>query len=181
MWPTSICGARSRLAFLAQQAYNFESDKRLSVIRFDYALSDVGAMLAADFLSRDLDALEQDLLSTAQRMDAAYVYVLSLSRDRPDLLAALAVDGSAIFSVRLEELERHFPGLVDLRIATVDVQVVALMDPTRSPRSYTSRHGRVSVSRPSLRLALDVSDVAPADDWLGSAGTPWPTSLCLRA
>jgi hypothetical protein len=165
-------------AFLAQQAYNFESDKRLSVIRFDYALSDVGAMLAADFLSRDLDALEQDLLSTAQRRRQPVRYVLSLSRDRPELLAALAVEGSAIVSLRLEELERHFPGLVDLRIASVDMQVVALMDPTRVTAELTHLGtGRLRLAAQPADSALDVSDVAPSDDWLGSAGAPWPTKL----
>jgi hypothetical protein len=50
------------LAFLAQQSYEFESNRVIDVIRFDYDLSDVGAMIAADFLLRDLDSLEQDLI-----------------------------------------------------------------------------------------------------------------------
>lgn len=165
-------------AFLAQQAYNFEADKRLSVIRFDYALSDVGAMLAADFLSRDLDGLEQDLLSTAQTRRQAVRYVLSLARDRPELLATLAEDGSAIFVVRLEELERHFPGLVDLRLASVDVQLVALMDPTRVTAELTQLGaGRLRLTAQPTDSILDISDIAPADDWLGSAATPWPTKI----
>jgi hypothetical protein len=154
-------------AFLAQQAYNFESDKRLSVIRFDYALSDVGAMLAADFLSRDLDGLEQDLVSSAQRRRQAVRYVLSLSRDRPEALAKLASDGSATLAVRLEELERHFPGLVDLRIASADVQLVALMDPTRVTAELTHLGtGRLRLTAQPGDSALDASDVAPTDDWL---------------
>jgi hypothetical protein len=40
------------LAFLAEQAYEFEADKRINVIRFDYDQSEVGAYLAADFLLR---------------------------------------------------------------------------------------------------------------------------------
>jgi hypothetical protein len=165
-------------AFLAQQAYNFESDKRLSVIRFDYALSDVGAMLAADFLSRDLDGLEQDLVSTAQSRRQAVRYVLSLSRDLPDALGTLVDDGSAIFGVRIEELERHFPGLIDLRIASVDVQLVALMDPTRVTAELTHLGtGRLRLGAQPGSSTLDVSDVAAANDWLGSAGTPWPTKI----
>lgn len=165
-------------AFLAQQAYNFESDKRMAVIRFDYALSDVGAMLAADFLSRDLDGLEQDLLATAQARRQSVRYVLSLSRDRPELMASLADDGSAIFAVRLEEIERHFPGLLDLRIASVDVQLVALMDPTRVTTELTHLGtGRLRLTAQPTGSILDVSDVPPGEDWLGVAGTPWPTKI----
>ncbi len=50
------------MAFLAEQAYEFEADKRINVIRFDYDVSDLGDMLAGDFLLRDLDTLEQDLI-----------------------------------------------------------------------------------------------------------------------
>jgi hypothetical protein len=55
------------LAFLAEQAYEFEADKRINVIRFDYDQSEVGAYLAADFLMRDLDTLEQDLFVTQRQ------------------------------------------------------------------------------------------------------------------
>jgi hypothetical protein len=57
------------LAFLAEQAYEFEADKRINVIRFDYDQSEGGAYLAADFLMRDLDTLEQDLLVTQDRQE----------------------------------------------------------------------------------------------------------------
>ena len=119
------------IAFLAQQGYNFESDKRLDVIRFDYDLSDVGAMLAADFLLRDLDTLEQDLVVSQQTRLQEVRYVLSMAREFPETLRTLADVGEVMFSMRLEQLERHFPGLVNLRISSVDVQPVALMDPTR--------------------------------------------------
>src|SRR5207245_7158210 len=74
------------LAFLAQQAYNFEADKRLDVIRFDYDLSDVGAMLAADFLLRDLDSLERDLVVSQQSRQQQIRYVLSTAREFPETL-----------------------------------------------------------------------------------------------
>jgi hypothetical protein len=65
------------MAFLAEQAYEFEADKRINVIRFDYDASDLGDMLAGDFLLRDLDTLEQDLI-VGQRLRQQQVrYVLA--------------------------------------------------------------------------------------------------------
>src|SRR5258706_4459491 len=100
-----------QMAFLAQQAYNFEADKRLNIIRFDYDLSDVGAMLAADFLLRDLDSLEQDLIVSQQTKLQQVRYVLSLAREFPETLRVLGDTGMVMFGLRLEQLERHFPGL----------------------------------------------------------------------
>src|SRR5262249_26735197 len=119
------------MSFLAQQAFNFELDRRLNIIRFDYDQSDVGAMLAGDFLLRDLDTLEQELITSQQTRQQQVRYVLSMARDCPETLQLLAETGAAMFSLRLEQLERHFPGLLALRISGVDLQPVALMDPTR--------------------------------------------------
>ena len=81
------------LAFLAEQAYEFEADKRIDVIRFDYDVSDLGDMLAGDFLLRDLDTLEQDLI-VSQRMRQQQVrYVLSLAREFPEALQELRDTG----------------------------------------------------------------------------------------
>src|SRR5262249_275236 len=119
-------------SFLAQQAYNFEGDRRLNVIRFDYDRSDVGGMLAADFLLRDPDPLEQHVILTQKHRLQHVRYVLSLAREFPDLLRAIGETGEGTFIVPLERLERHFPGLFNLRIDSVDVQPVALMDTTRT-------------------------------------------------
>ena len=99
-------------AFLAQQAYNFELDRRLMTIRFDYDLSDVGDMLAADFLLRDLDALEHDLIANQQTRLQHVRYVLSLAREAPDALVTLGETGAVAFGLPLEQLERRFPGLL---------------------------------------------------------------------
>jgi hypothetical protein len=119
------------MAFLAEQAYEFEADRRIDVIRFDYDVSDLGDMLAGDFLLRDLDTLEQDLIITQRIRQQQVRYVLSLSREFPQALQDLRTDGAATFSVRLEQLERRFPGLFNLRIGAVEVLPVALMDATR--------------------------------------------------
>lgn len=166
------------LAFLAQQAFNFEADKRLEIIRFDYDLSEVGAMLAADFLLRDLDALEHDQLVSQTGKLQQVRYVLSLAREYPEALRVLRADGSVTVSLRLEQLERRVPGLAGLRISSVELQPLALMDPTRvSVRVTHLGVGQVRLQRQSGGSLLDVADVTASDDWLGNAGAQWPIKL----
>jgi peptidoglycan hydrolase-like protein with peptidoglycan-binding domain len=119
------------LAFLAEQAYEFEANERINVIHFDYDVSEVGSLLAADFLLRDLDTIEQDLIVNQQQRQQQARYILSLAREFPEALQDLRDTGATIFSLRLEQLERRFPGLYNIRIGAVDVTPVALMDPTR--------------------------------------------------
>ncbi len=166
------------VAFLAQQSYNFEADKRLKVIRFDYDLSDVGAMLAADFLRRDLDTLEQDLIVSQTSRLQHMRYVVSLAREYPEALRELGESGQVTFSVRLEQLERLFPGMLGLRIASVELVPIALMDPTRTSVELTHLGiGSVRLRARPGGSPLDVSDVAATDDWLGDAGASWPIKI----
>jgi hypothetical protein len=166
------------ISFLAQQAYNFEWDKRLNVIRFDYDASAVGAMLAGDFLVRDLDSFEQDLVVSQQTRQQQVRYVLSMAREFPETLKALADTGEVIFSMRLEQLERHFPGLFDLRISSVDVQPVALMDPTRVSVELTHLGtGMLRLKAQPGESPLNTTDLAPNGDWLSTAGTDWPVKV----
>ena len=69
------------LAFLAEQAYEFEADKRINAIRFDYDQSEVGAFLAGDFLLSDLDTIEQDFIVNQRQRQQQVRYVLSMARE----------------------------------------------------------------------------------------------------
>lgn len=175
-----------QLAFLAQQAYEFESDRRMNVIRFDYDLSAVGSMLAADFLERDLDSIEQDLLVSQQTRLQQVRYVVSLARDYPDALQTLAASGRVTFNVRLEQLEKHFPGLFNLRISSVDLLPVALMDPARVTVQLTQTGtGMVRVkAQPDTAPGtastspLNTNDIStPGDHWLANLRTDWPVKV----
>jgi hypothetical protein len=166
------------MAFLAQQAYNFAFDKRLSVIRFDYDLSDVGAMLAADFLIRDLDSLERDLIVSQQVRLQEVRYVLSMAHEFPETLRDLADNGEVMFSMHLEQLERHFPGLLNLRISSVDVQPVALMDPTRVSVEVTQLgSGMIRLKSQPGTSPLNITDIPGDGDWISNAGTDWPIKI----
>ena len=174
------------LAFLAEQAYEFEADKRINVIRFDYDFSEVGDFLAADFLLKDLDTLEQDLIVTQRESQQEVRYVLSMAREFPEALQEIRDDGKTTFSLRLEQIEKRFPGLYNLRIGAVDVLPVALMDSTRFSMELT----HLGTSQMRLKAQpdtppgipstspLNTNDLpVPAGEWLAELQETWPIKL----
>ena len=170
------------MAFLAEQAYEFEADKRINVIRFDYDVSDLGDMLAGDFLLRDLDTLEQDLI-VGQRLRQQQVrYVLSLAREFPEALQELRENGHMTFSLRLEQLERRFPGLYNFRITSVETLPIALMDPLRF--SLELKHlgtGQVRLKAqpdtPPGTESTSPLNTTDMDDWLDGLQAEWPMKI----
>jgi Tc toxin complex TcA C-terminal TcB-binding domain/PKD domain/Putative peptidoglycan binding domain len=174
------------LAFLAEQAYEFEADKRINVIRFDYDLSEVGDFLAADFLIKDLDTLEQDLIVTQRQRQQHVRYVLSMAREFPEALQEIRDRGKTTFSLRLEQLEKRFPGLYNIRIGAVDVLPIALMDSTR----FTLELTHLGTSQVRLKAQPDTPSGTPspsplntndlpveAGEWLAELQDAWPVKL----
>jgi hypothetical protein len=159
------------LAFLAEQAYEFEADKRINVIRFDYDLSEVGNFLAADFLMRDLDTLEQDLIVTQRQRQQSVRYVLSMAREFPEALQEIRDNGKTTFSLRLEQLEKRFPGLYNLRIGAVDVLPIALLDSTRFSLELT----HLGTSQVRLKAQPDTPPGTPSVSPLNTNDLPVPT------
>jgi hypothetical protein len=174
------------LAFLAEQAYEFEADKRVNVIRFDYDLSEVGNFLAADFLVRDLNTLEQDLVVTQRQRQQQVRYVLSMAREFPEALQEIRDRGKTMFSLALEQIEKRFPGLYNVRIGAVDVLPVALMDSTRFSLELT----HLGTSQVRLKgqpdtppgtpspSPLNTNDVPVSEGgWLAELQATWPVKL----
>jgi hypothetical protein len=154
------------IAFLAEQAYEFEADKQMNVIRFDYDLSELGNYLAGDFLLRDLDTLEQDLIVTQREREQHVRYVLSMAREFPEALQELRDVGRVTFSVVLEQIERRFPGLILARLGAVDLVPLALMDQSR----FSMRLTHQGFSRMRRRPAPGVN-----------RAEPWPAEPRLHA
>lgn len=156
-------------AFLAEQAYEFEADKRMDVVRFDYDVSELGDLLAGDFLLRDLDTLEQDLLVTHQLRQQRVRYVMSMARDFPAALQEVRDSGSTTFSIRLESIERRFPGLFNVRVASVELLPIALLDATRFSLQLTH------LGSGDVRLKANgrPSSAPVSDDWLTGLSDQW--------
>ena len=178
------------LAFLAEQAYEFEADKRINVIRFDYDQSELGAYLAADFLLRDLDTIEQDFVVNQRQRQQQVRYVLSMARDFPAALEELQDTGKVNFILRLEQIEKRFPGLYNARVGMVDVLPVALMDSTRFSLDLThTGSGQLRIKgQPDVPIGmqsesvLNVSDLPLADyDWTQTPQELWPVKILVNA
>jgi Tc toxin complex TcA C-terminal TcB-binding domain/PKD domain len=177
------------LAFLSEQAYEFEADKRINVIRFDYDQSEVGAYLAADFLLSDLDTIEQDFIVNQRQRQQQVRYVLSLAREFPAALEELRENGKVNFLLRLEQIEKRFPGLYNARIGMVDVLPVALMDSTRFSLDLThTGSGQLRIKgQPDVRIGeqsdsvLNVNDLPLADyDWTKTPKELWPVKILVN-
>ena len=91
------------LAFLSEQAYEFEADKRINVIRLNYDQSEVGAYLAADFLLSNLDTIEHAFIVNQRQRQQQVRYVLSMAREFPGALEELRENGKVNFMLRLEQ------------------------------------------------------------------------------
>ena len=154
------------LAFLAEQAYEFEADKRINVIRFDYDLSEVGDYLAGDFLLKDLDTLEQDLIVNQRQRQQHARYVMSMAREFPEALQEIRETGKTTFPLLLEQIEQRFPGLYNVRLGAVDVLPVALMDSTRFSLELThGGSGQVRLKSHPLRPPPAEPPSDPFADW----------------
>jgi hypothetical protein len=167
---------------LAEQAYEFEVDKRLNVIRFDYDVSELGKMLAADFLLADLDTLEQDFLVNERTRQQAVRYVVSLAREFPESLRELREDGSTIINIPLEGIERRVPGFYNLRVGSLEVIPLALMDRTRFGVEVTHLgmsqvRLRAMPDSPSGSTAANPLNVPDIESWLPSIDADWPVKL----
>jgi hypothetical protein len=177
------------LAFLTEQAYEFEADKRINVIRFNYDQSEVGDYMAADFLLSDLDTIEQDFIVNQRQRQQQVRYVLSMAREFPAALEDLRETGKVNFILRLEQIEKRFPGLYNARIGMVDVLPVALMDSTRFSLDLThTGSGQLRIKgQPDVRVGaqsesvLNVSDLPPADyDWTKTPRELWPVKILVN-
>lgn len=177
------------LAFLTEQAYEFEADTRINVIRFDYDQSELGAYLAADFLLSDLDTIEQDFIVNQRQRQQQVRYVLSLAREFPAALEELRESGKVNFMLRLEQIETRFPGLYNARIGMVDVLPVALMDSTRFSLDLThTGSGQLRIKgQPDVRVGaqsksvLNVNALPLADyDWTKTAKELWPVKILVN-
>jgi len=165
------------MAFLAEQAYEFEADKRINVIRFDYDASETGKALAGDFLLTDLDTLEQDLVVTQRRKEQHVRFIVSLARDYPDALEQLRREGSTIVVLTLDRLERRFPGLYNVRVGSVELLPIALMDPTRFSVQLTyAGAGQVRTDLP-VDLSGQPDKLPYLDSWAPATDARWPVKM----
>ena len=173
------------LAFLAEQAYEFETGTRKDVIRFDYELSEVGDFLAADFLLRDLDSLEYSMISDGKEKRQVKKFFISLAREYPNLLQELKNTGTTEIPVTLRMLEQRFPGMYNMRITSINILPLALMDPSRYAIMVSNLgHSKVRIKKPATSEVGNQNNQDPfagtdINSWCPQVDNEWPVKLRL--
>ena len=93
------------------------------------------------------------------------------------------------FLLRLEQIEKRFPGLYNVRVGMVDVLPVALMDSTRFSLDLThTGSGQLRIKgQPDVPLGMpsesvfNVSDLPLADyDWTKTPKELWPVKILVN-
>ena len=168
----SLLARAQELAVLAQDAFNFERDSELRLIRVSYFDHGRKDWSAAETLARDLDGLDYADLTGRSQKALQLSHTVSLRRHYPLSFLALRMAGRARFTTSLEEFDRWFPGTYQQRIREVRVEV--LIDGEPAPvRGYLSNDG-VSLARfrdPDDRRAVDDAHVfAEPDPELSAMG-----------
>jgi len=117
-----------RVARLMQRAYNFENDLNRHFIKTDYSTNTVKGLLAGDALLLDIDSFTYDLITTVQRKDVPIKHTVSLAERYPFLFeTGFRNTGRIEFELRLDDLDKVYPGTYARRLETVELEVEGVL------------------------------------------------------
>jgi len=126
-------------AKLMQQAYNFETDQALAVIKPDYSTDEVKGLLGADSLLADIESFSYDLISSARGKPQPVKQTISLAERYPFTFETQLRRGGAMdFQTTLDDFDSYYPGAYAGRIAAVEVDVDGLVPPAGVSGSLTN-------------------------------------------
>jgi hypothetical protein len=116
------------IAFLMEQAYEFENGVEVNRIRFDYGdLAVADGLYAADLLLRDIDYFTYHKLLTARAKAQPASRVTSLATEYPLQFMLLRRDGKMHFTTHLTDFQKNHPGIYNGRIKQVEIIVEGLV------------------------------------------------------
>jgi hypothetical protein len=142
-----------RAARLMQQAYNFETDQSLQLIREDYGSDEVKGLLAADALLADIQTFTYDLITSTMSKPQPVKQTISLAGRYPFAFEQLRRTGLMEFDTRIDDFDDHYPGTYAGRLEAVEVEVEGLLPPTGI--SGTLTNSGISSYRVPLHLWTD--------------------------
>lgn len=126
-------------AKLMQQAYNFETDQALALIKADYSTDEVNGLLAADALLADIESFTYDLVSSARGKPQPVKQTISLAGRYPfSFESQLRSTGTMDFQTTLDDFDSYYPGAYAGRVVAVEVDVDGLVPPTGVSGSLTN-------------------------------------------
>jgi hypothetical protein len=120
-----------RAARLMQQAYNFETDQSLHLIRSDYTTDEVKGLLGADVLLADIESFTYDLITSTAGKPQPVKQTISLAQRYPFTFESqLRQTGTMDFETRIDDFDSLYPGSYAGRIDAVEVTVDGLVPAT---------------------------------------------------
>jgi hypothetical protein len=120
-----------RTAKLMQQAYNFETDQQLSLIKSSYASDEIRGLLGADALMADIQGFTYDLITSTRGKVQPIKHTISLAEQYGwDFETQFRQTGSMTFETRIDDFDNYYPGTYAARIKSVEVNAVGLVPVT---------------------------------------------------
>lgn len=143
-----------RSARLMQQAYNFETDQSMNVIKVDYSTDEVKGLLGADALMADIQSFTYDLITSKLGKPQPLRQTISLAQSYGyQFENQFRTTGSMDFSTRIEDFDMYYPGTFAGRIESVEVNIDGIVPATGI--SGTLTNSGISAYRTPASVAAD--------------------------
>ena len=114
------------IAFLMERAYNAETERGLSVIRYDYQHTSADNLMGADQLLADVDYFTYDHITTTKTKKNPVKKVISLADRFPWQFNKLKTTGVCRFETSLTDFDREQPGLYLAKTRNVELKIIGL-------------------------------------------------------
>jgi prefoldin subunit 5 len=148
-----------------EEAYNFQTDGAMAVISDSYFDSETKGYTAAEKLLRDIEEFDYVRITSRNQKCLQLSQTVSLAFHRPMSFAALKFGGGAVFSSRMEEFDRWYPGTYMQRLK--EVRVETIIDGEAVPiQGYLSNYGTswVRFRDPGNKVPVDGKQVVADPD-----------------
>jgi hypothetical protein len=144
-----------RAARLMQQAYNFETDQSLKLIKGDYSSDEIKGLLAADVLLADIQTFTYDLITSTAGKPQPVRQTISLARQYGFLFETqLRKTGSMQFETRIEDFDSVYPGTYAGRIEGIEIEVHGIV-PVNGISGTLTNNGISSYRLPANLVPLN--------------------------
>jgi hypothetical protein len=149
----------TEIAFLMERAYNAETERGLSIVRYDYQSTASGNLMGADLLLADIDSFTLDYLTTTKSKKIPVKRVISIADAYPIQFDRLKRLGDCTFETTFADFDRHHPGLYLAKVRNVEVIFVGLS----GPQGVAGTLRNVGVSRFRASSGTITERLYPAD------------------
>ncbi len=120
-----------RAAQMMQQAYNFETDQSLHLIKSDYSVGEVKGLLGADLLMADVQSFTYDLITSRAGKPQPVRQTISLAERYGYLFETqFRKTGVMEFETRIDDFDTLYPGTYAGRIQSLEVEVLGIVPPS---------------------------------------------------